>query len=212
MENRINKLNYTELKDDIEAKLWGSKYYSDWGNKYINNMKVANQFINKSYITNPIEYYCGEAYTWINPYLRYGGDKSDSKIYPEISDILTIILSMAPRVPEDIVAYRLVCDEFIEELIRNNKKEIPTQEKGFLSTSLTKNIVNSNEYYSDHKNLLKIYVKSKSIGIYVNSVTKRTENELLLAPNGYLKLINYPYKENGKIVYECDLIYMNYFN
>lgn len=212
MENRTNKLNYTELKDNIEAKLWGIKYYSDWGNKYINNMKVANQFINKSYITNPIEYYCGEAYTWINTYLRYGIDKSDGKIYPEISDILTIILSMAPRVPEDIVAYRLVCDEFIEELIRNNKKEIPTQEKGFLSTSLTKNIVNSNEYYSNHKNLLKIYVEAKSIGIYVNSVIKRTENELLLAPNGYLKLINYPYKENDKIVYECNLIYMNYFN
>lgn len=212
MGSGINKLNYIELKDDIEAEAWGNKYYSDWGSKYINNMRIANEIINKNHATNSIEYYCGEAYKWINPYLRYGRYEAESEIYPEVADILAIILSMAPRVPEDIVVYRLVCDEFIKELIRSNKKEIPIQEKGFLSTSLTKNIINSNEEYSDYKNLLKIYVKAKSIGIYVNSVTKRTENELLLAPNGFLKLIDYPYKENNKIVYECNLIYMNYFS
>ncbi|MGN2371869.1 ADP-ribosyltransferase [Clostridium cagae] len=209
MENNINDLQYIELKNDKDTEIWGRKYYNDWGKKYLNSMKVANRIINKNYATNPIEYYCGEPYKWINSYLRFGVDKSDSKIYSEVSNILAITLSMAPRIPENIILYRMVCDEFICELIRNNKKGIPTQEKGYLSTSLTKDIVNSKEYYSNHKNLLKIYVKANTVGIYVNEVTKRPENEILLSPNGYLKLIKEPYKENNKIIYECELIYMN---
>lgn len=209
VENNTKYLKYIELKNSKDAETWGNKYYNDWGNKYLNNMKVANRIINKNYVTNPIEYYCGEAYKWINSCLRFGIDKSESKIYQEISNILAITLSMAPRIPENIIVYRMVCDEFISELIRNNKKEMPTQEKGYLSTSLTKDIVNSKEYYSDYNNLLKIYVKANTVGIYVNEVTKRSENEILLSPNGYLKLIKEPYKENNKIIYECQLIYMN---
>lgn len=65
-----------------------------------------------------------------------------------MATILTVMLSMAPRVPNNIVAYRLVCDDFIRSLIENNKKEMPTIEKGFISTSLVKSIVNSDEAYS----------------------------------------------------------------
>ncbi|WP_455810391.1 ADP-ribosyltransferase [Clostridium butyricum] len=207
--NNIVCSNYIEFKDEVQAESWGKKYYSNWGNSYKNAMKVAGKIIEDNHVTKPIEYYCGEAYKWINSYLRFKVDKSDSNIYSEVSNILAITLSMAPRIPEDIIVYRMVCDEFICELIRNKKRDVPTQEKGYLSTSLTKNIVNSKEYYSNHKNLLKIYVKANTVGIYVNEVTNRSENEILLSPNGYLKLIKEPYKENNKLVYECELIYMN---
>ena len=125
-----------------------------------------------------------------------------------MATILTVILSMAPRVPNNIVAYRLVCDDFIRSLIENNKKEMPTIEKGFISTSLVKSIVNSDEAYSYQENLLKIYVPKYTIGIYVNEITKRKkEQELLLFPNGYFRLIKKPYNEGNKMVYECELFY-----
>lgn len=95
-------------------------------------------------------------------------------------------------------------------MIEQNKQDIPTpiQEKGFMSTSLIKDIVNENEAYAAEKNVLKIYVEQSTIGIYVNSVTRRSEEEMLLFPNMHLGLSDYPHKDidSGKIVYECKLI------
>ncbi len=77
-----------------------------------------------------------------------------------------------------------------------------------MSTSLIKDIVDQEESYAAENNLLKIYVEKGTIGVYVNAVTKRSEEEMLLFPNMYLGLIGYPYndKESGKIIYECKLI------
>lgn len=77
-----------------------------------------------------------------------------------------------------------------------------------MSTSLIKDIVNQEEPYATSNNLLKIYEEKGTIGVYVNAVTKRSEEEMLLFPNMYLGLIGYPYndKESGKIIYECKLI------
>ncbi len=127
--------------------------------------------------------------------------------YKITAHVLAAVLCMAPKIPDNIVVYRLVCDEFIKELVENNKQGIPTLEHRFISTSMTLDIVKSEEPYNLHKNLLKIYVSKDTIGVYVNSVANRSENEILLYPNGYLRLIKKPYKQLNKIVYECVIIY-----
>lgn len=206
MNNNILHSEYIEFEERDIAKSWGKKYYDDWSQNYKINMKVADKVINTSFFTSCVECYCGYSYRNINEYLR--GFKEDY-FYKEMSDILAIVLSMAPRVPNNIVVYRLVCDEFIRELLIKNKDEIPTQEKGFISTSLCKDIIeHEDEHYSAHKNVLKIYVKSNTVGIYVNGITKRSEQELLLYPNGFFRLLRRPYKYMNKILYECELLYL----
>lgn len=47
-----------------------------------------------------------------------------------------------------------------------------------------------------------------TVGVYVNAITKRSEEEILLLQGMYLGLLSYPYKDidTGKIIYECQLI------
>lgn len=204
-----NKEEYIEFKNAEEAHDWGMKHYSKWANTYKSVMKLAGDTVKTSLYTSPIECYCGYSYRQINDYLRYGFDSGEN-FYREMADILSIILCSAPRIPRDLILYRLVNDEFINNLIEENKRDRPTpiQEKGFMSTSLLKDIVNQSESYASEKNLLKIYVKRETIGVYVNSVTRRSEEEMLLFPNMFLGLSSYPYKdkESGKIIFECELI------
>lgn len=206
-DNNIEKNNYREFTNEDEAEAWGKKYYYKWSKQYKESIKLVKKIVKTPCIDATIECYCGYNYEQINEYLRF--DKEDDiYLYREMADILALLLSMAPRIPDNIVVYRLVCDEFIDELIRNHREGIPFQEKGFVSTSLTKDIIQSEERYSEHNNLLKIYVKSNTIGIYVNEITRRSEEEMLLYPNGYFKLLEKPYQYKDKKVYECQLVYL----
>lgn len=85
-------------------------------------------------------------------------------------------------------------------LVEQNRKARPIQEKGFMSTSLLKMITNEEESYVAMDNMLKIFVPRNTIGVYVNVVTRRNEEEMLLFPNMFLGLISYPYidEEIGK--------------
>lgn len=207
--NNISREEYLEFKDVNDAEEWGKTHYLNWSEEYKSNMNITKKVITDSGITSVIERYCGYSYREINEYLRFSRD-NEYNYAKNMATTLAVMLSMAPRVPNNIVAYRLVCDEFIRRLIENNKEEIPTIEKGFISTSLVKGIINSDEAYSDHNNLLKIYIPQHTVGIYVNGIAKRTEQELLLFPNGYFRLIRNPYNEGNKRVYECELFYFGF--
>lgn len=204
-----NKEEYIEFQNPQETEKWGQQYYLEWANKYKKVMQLAEKVITTKTCTKIVECYCGYCYKHINQYLREEVD-NESNSYREMANILAMVLSTAPRVPHNVVLYRMVSDDFIKMLIANNKKEMPTpfQEKGFMSTSLLKSIANQNEPYAVTKNLLKIFAPKDTVGIYVNAVTRRSEEEMLLFPNMYLGLISYPYKdkETGKMIYECELI------
>ena len=204
-----DKEGYKEFRTASEAEEWGMKHYLSWGNNYKKTMGLAKKVVKTSLCTVPIECYCGHSYRQINNFLRKGCD-SEGNLYREVADILSIVLCNAPRIPCDIVLYRFVNIEFINELIKYNKQDTPSpvQEKGFMSTSLIKDIVNQEESYATCDNLLKIYMEQGTIGVFVNAVTKRSEEEMLLFPNMYLGLIDYPYhdKDSGKTIYECKLI------
>lgn len=206
-----DKETYLEFQNQEEAQTWGIEHYKNWADKYKQVMQMSKSSIKSCLCAEPIECYCGYSYRQTNDFLRY--EKDDNyHTYRELADILSIALCSAPRIPHNLVLYRMVDDEFINMLIEKNKQEFPTpmQEKGFMSTSLLKNIANETEPYASQNNLLKIFVPKDTIGVYVNAVTRRSEEEMLLFPNMYLCLISYPYKDEdtGKILFECQLIKM----
>lgn len=127
--------------------------------------------------------------------------------FGEAADFLAFTVASAPPIPENIVVYRMVCDEFIQKLIEQNKEGLPTAEEGFLSSSLIADISQQEEWYAQNDNMLKIFVPKGTLGIYVNTVASRSECELLIAPNHYLQLIAYPYVDDitKKTVFECEL-------
>lgn len=55
---------------------------------------------------------------------------------------------------------------------------------------------------------MKIFIPKGTVGIYVDTIAHRDEEEILLAPNHYLGLSDYPYldKELGVKIFECKLI------
>lgn len=213
----INESDYLEFKEVNDVEEWGKNHYFKWSEEYKNNMNImkeamreAKEGVENFRSTYVIEGYCGYDNRKINDYLRYNIDDKD-KLGREMATILGILLTMAPRVPENIIVYRLVCDNFVKELIENNKIGKPTVDRGFISTSLLKEIVNLDEAYSGHNNLLKIYVPKNTVGIYVNGIEKREEQELLLFPNGWFRLIKSPYIDCNKKVYECEIFYFNHY-
>lgn len=205
----IKKDEFRELKNRDEAMTWGKLHYGTWAETYLNVMREANGITkNGGIVTIPVEGYCGHAYQNMNAYLRFEDYCCiDTKI-GEYCDILTMALCSAPRIPENIIVYRLVPMDFIQDLINRNKTDGSMAcERGFMSTGLLKSIVNSGEAYASHKSMLKIYVPKGAIGIYVNVITLSGEEEILLAPGYFLGLIEYPYFDEvtKKMIYECQL-------
>lgn len=210
---KIKKALYNEFLNDNECDAWGRSIYKEWAKKY---EKIMHSLNGIALSNAPIECYCGYTYQQINNYLRTGIDEHSLNKYREMTQLIVYAMVNAPRVPCNLIAYRLVSDEFIKEMINRNRilsKSI--KEKGFMSVSLVKtSLLEQNEAYSDYINLLKIYLKKNQIGFYTNSIesTTRGEKELLLAPGLYLRMIEYPYKDkdSGKVIYECELLTSDY--
>ncbi len=194
---------YIEFTTFRQAEEFGKDNYEEWGKCYKTIMHLAGNYTSGSCCSIPIEAYCGNQYEKINSYLRNDSD-NECNTYREISDILSIILCSAPRIPDNIVLYRAVCDEFIEKLIEENNDIGQIQEKGFMSTSMTLDIA-SNTRFKDNINVLKLYVPKGTIGCYVNVICKRSEEEMLLVPKLFLEMIAKPYynKEYNKMIFEC---------
>ncbi len=200
-----DKLSYREFRDANESNKWGNKIYEQWAENYKSTSEKVKSVAAPSCCEIPIEGYCGYNYLSTNNNLRTPNVKENN----EEHYVLIREICSAPLIPENIVVYRLVCDEVIETLttIRDDKP-YTYEEKGFMSTSLLKSIVESDEQYTKHKNMLKIYVSKNTIGVYVNVITKRSEEEVLFVPGMRIGLINKPYKDKtiGKTIYECVML------
>lgn len=202
---KIDKLAYREFRDANESSEWGNKIYKQWAENYKSTSQKVKSVDAPSCCEIPIESYCGFNYLSTNNNRRTPNvNETNEEQYVLIREICS-----APVIPENIVVYRLVCDEVIQELTTiKNDKPYTFYEKGFMSTSLLKSIVEIDGPYFSHKNLLKIYVDKNTIGVYVNVVTKRSEEEVLFLPGMSLGLINKPYKDKtiGKTIYECVML------
>lgn len=197
---------YKEFFTEDETREWGKKYYGEWANNYKKQMRLAKGYTKDEYVLQSIERYCGYNYKQINEGLRNGFDSSGS-MYRTLANVLAMVLCSAPRIPSDIVLYRIIDVETMKGILKDNEQYRLSKQKGFLSTSLLKTIVNSGELYARGDVLLKLYVPKGIVGVYVNEVTCRSEEEVLLPPGLYIKLLGEPYKDESfnKTVYECEV-------
>lgn len=201
--------DYCKFDSARSADDWGKKHYGEWTKNYKRFFKDLRETTTlSSYASKPIEMFCGYGYYCLNSFLRensfFDGETSgELKVF---SNVLQIAICSAPRIPENIIVYKLVTDDVIENFFNGSKAYI-YQEKGFLSTSLNINFFNNNdEHYSKNKNMLKIYVKKGTIGAFVSHIDYRDESEILFLPNSELVLIKKPYRYKDKNIFECLLL------
>lgn len=200
---------FVSLEDTSE---WGKRIWGAWAKNYKDAMERANCVLRSSKHTfklyEAFECYLGYTYQRLNNYLRTSPDYDADLRYS--AEFMHFLIYTAPRIPENIVVYRLVSDKFADEMMMNIEKGICVRENAFISASLLSTIVNSDEPYANHKNLLKIYVRADTAGIYASTIAERNETELLFPLNKCLGLIKEPYQKTyyGKVktVYECNLI------
>lgn len=198
---------YIEFLEKEETEKWGKKYYGEWAENYKKLMRSANGYTKDESCLYSIEQYCGYNYKQINKGLRNGFD-TGNPTYRILANILAMVLCSAPRIPCDIVLYRIIDIETMKIVLDNNKQFVQSKENGFISASMLKTIVNSDEEYARGEILLKLYVPKGTVGVYVNEVTRRNEEEILLPPGLYLKIIGEPYEDvmSKKTIYECKVI------
>lgn len=201
------KEDYREFLDKEEANSWGESIYMEWAKIYKEMMKVMDKYINNRSFVTALECYLGDMHREINKTLR---NKKQERKYSRLTYLMKVIVCSAPRIPEDIVVYRKVDNNFVELLIHANKTKNGStfKEAGFMSTSLVaKTLIDrKGEYYSEYKNMLKIYVKKNTIAFYADVIRPREELEMVIYPNYSLRMIEYPYLQNDIMIYECELI------
>lgn len=197
---------YREFLTEDESREWGKAHYGKWANNYRKQMRLAKGYTKDDYVLESIERYCGYNYKKINEGLRNGFETSNI-MYRMLANVLSMILCGAPRIPDNIVLYRVVGKEAIQQILKNNELYTQSKELGFLSTSMLKSIVNNGEFARGEA-LLKMYVKKGTVGVYVNEVTCRNEEEILLPPGLFIRILGTPYLDKiiNKLVYECEVI------
>lgn len=205
----FNKSIYYEFKNKEMASKWGKEHYGHWTEVYNKNTYYLKKLI-PEWEFEAIQYYCGGDYRFINGLLRnIDLGIKDVNTYKLLTVTLINLITFAPKIPQDIVLFRIPSDRFIRQLNLDIEEKGYTIEKGFLSTSLIESITSSTQYYGNKNYLLKIYVKKGTPGIYTSLVKnadfREEEQEMLLLPNSCLKLVKEPYKNKGRTIYECEL-------
>ena len=187
------------------AEEWGKLYYGNWSSEYKKHTKLLNNL--DTCVRSPIEMYTGYSAGLLNNSMREN-NYTDRNLYV-LEKILEGIILLSPKIPEDIVVYRLVPNKVIEQVFNKEQEGIYTYfEKGFMSTSLCKNFyqLNSREAYAKEKNLLRIRVNKDTPGIFVDLIDNRQECEIIFMPNTMLGFIAKPYKKDEMTIYECIMV------
>lgn len=223
----VNNIEYTEFETIEESRKWGEEHYHTWARAYYQAKKVwehdkewcsqhglnpYNQFL--LCFSQSIDCYCGFKYKEINNFMRFHRD-TESQMWGKMSAIIQMHINSTPIIKDNIVVYRLVPNEFVETMYaqhKNSKEDIPLVDKGFLSTSLVREcITQSTTDYGKYHNLLKLYLRTHALGVYVPSVVdnREDEQELLLDSCGIIKPLNKTYYDSqiDKRVFECELSY-----
>ena len=226
----INKSDYTEFETSQQYMEWGQKHSDRYLKKLEDKHKDAIEYY-CGYGFRNINFYLryikskdngfNTKELWDNMasrlecknslHSKYKTDAPIEKVKKQLKNLMDA-LSKASPISDNIVVYRVVDKTFIDILIRSNKYYSchPFIEKGFMSTSLDINIVKSIYNNKEYRYILKIFVPTGSIGIYIDEIKQRGEAELLLGPDHCISLINYPsvynFDEGIKFqIYECKL-------
>lgn len=153
-----------------------------------------------------INYYTASANPLFNNLLRYNTKlDSDNFIYPYIIKMINKLSTY--QIPDNIVVYRYISKGLLKEMCPSYppRTGMVIHDKGFMSTTLIRESVNS---YRDGRNqniLLVIYVPSGTKGTYVGHLKDTlTEYEVILAPNTKLHIDNrFPF---FNCYFECTIV------
>lgn len=197
--------NFKEFKTEEEANAFQSKYYE----KYCENVKALSREMKNNvgyrYEGNQsiMEYYFGNFFYEINKYLRdiFKGKTERNMRYDYMVDYINEKIIAVGKLQEDIIVYRAVDDNEIEEIVDIVKKyDNQYLYQQFLSTSLRKEYVYDSFPLRD--NILKIYVPK---GVYVlgaNGINVRNEQEMLFPTGQRIKFLTKEEdKKNRKTIY-----------
>ena len=204
-----NYEHYREILTEEEAKQFQKENYQDYCNEYFNKKNKMRKYgyaYRIGLMKDHIELYLGEQYKSINQYMRNGYTENiDAKNLDAMIDRINELIICAPRINEDIVIYRGVDKDAIEDILNemNQETDIYT-EKGFMSASLRFETVLRE--YPSCQYIMKIYVSKGASALGVDCINDRGEEELLFPEKQYLRFINKKYKKSGKTIYEFELI------
>ena len=207
----ISQSEYTRLNSEESAVAWAKKYYGDWSQQYCNiyghsslTGGTIKNYIESDNSSDPIRFYCGYEGSKLNRFLR--GMKDWTTNLKNYNDVLSTLLLHSPRLPENIVTYRFVPDEAIQDILQANKEERVFTDPAFLSTCLLNSKPLKNSEF-DYNKVLEIYVDKGTACVYTNLIRgcHRGEIELLVLKNATMYLIDYPYKKDGKTFYPIRL-------
>lgn len=180
-------MTFLELSDQ-EATCWGIQLYRQCGDNYKKNNSEEGK--------NVVSYYCGLEHIKYNSILRkmpYEPQPEPNSIYDNRIKQLKKIILDSPRTDCNLIVWRIVPDHVIELMKKNFLTKGYFLEKGFLSTSLTKEACWENFHeVSKSKIILQIKVPSGTAAIYTPCFAlNRREQELLINYNIRLYFDNF---------------------
>ena len=164
--------------EDIDK--WTKNLYKDWSEKYIDFFSRADKVDENFY--DPLALYGGYIYRQVNEQLRGESDHHKDILIK----LLKLIIVSAPEIPEDIIVYRWVRPEILDEIIEKSE-DSAYLEQGFLSTTLDPSIKEHSDVIRPNFKLLKINVLASNRAAYVDLIHRRNEKELIFMNDCYLK-------------------------
>lgn len=189
---------------EAQALTWGNSLYLTNGKPYKEEYAAGK--------INAVAYYCGNSHIRFNSHLR---SSNHEQLYDfelqKINELKQIILD-APRTDRCITVWRMVSDDIVWKIMKNNFLHDSFTECGFLSTSLTQESCWDNFNSVSNMNfMLRINVPKGTAGIYTPCYTiNRCEQEFLIYPEAQLKFRAYSqsnYKGNKIRIVDLDLIH-----
>ena len=173
------KNQYTKFKAADTVDLWYKKYKSGF---------PSDNDSDKDFL-EAINIYTGSANLPFNNFLRYNKNIEDANTLHLAPKMINKLPTY--HIPDNIVVYRYISNRLLQTMCPSYppKTGMVIHDKGFLSTTLIRESVNS--YRSGRKQniLLVISVPSGTKGTYVGHLKDvLSEYEVILAPNTQLRI------------------------
>lgn len=190
------KTDYKKFRFPHETHSWYIKYKSYFPSDNDNDKEFLQA----------INYYTASANSSFNNLLRYNANlESDDFIYPYVIKMIDKLPTY--QIPDNIIVYRYISKRLLKAMCPSYppKTGMIMQDKGFMSTTLIREGVNSYRYGRNQNILLVISVPSGTKGTYVGHLKDTlTEYEVILAPNTKLHIDNkFPF---FNCYFECSVV------
>lgn len=204
----FKKGKFREFHSDKEASEWAMNHFRLW----INEMRSIKETscLNYNYTANLLDAYTSSLNVPINKLLRGCEEDLDEKQMKEYYEKISIVSNEISRfsLQENIIVYRFTHKKLFKALFETSRmqKNNLFTEKGFMSTTLVRDLLV--EFAKSHKYncLLRLYLPKGTKGRYMQLTNRINEQEFLLPPNSTFKLLDKHLSYRYKTIYDCILV------